>query len=133
MQILNTKLFYPSGKLRYEGTYMPDWSSYSSHSELYIEGTLYYENGNVWKKGTFQSSGLLEGEEYYPNGQLMFRGRYNDKAMNGSYYGPSYPLYGQFYDEEGNLVYDGEVKIGRSGNLRYPHVVLPDGRIVHLK
>lgn len=133
MQILNTKLFYPSGRLRYEGTYIPDYYEKSTHLELYLEGTLYYENGNIWKRGKFQSGGLLEGEEYYPDGKLMFQGMYNDRSKGVSYYGPSYPLYGLFYDEQGNLVYNGKVRIGKSGNLAYPHVVLPDGRIVHLK
>lgn len=132
MQILNAKLFYASGNLRYEGTYIPDFYVQSTHTERYLEGTLFYEDGTVRQRGRFQRGGLREGDEYYPDGKLMFTGRYNDREK-GDYYGPPYPEYGQFYDEDGNLVYNGKVRIGRSGGLAYPHVVLPDGRIVHLK
>ena len=117
------RLYYESGALRYEGSYIPDTGS---GYERYLEGTQYYEDGRIWRTGRFQRGGLKEGREYYPSGQLMFEGSYNDRET-GQYYGPPYPVSGKFYLEDGTLLYDGRVRVARLGGVGYPHVVLPDG------
>ena len=127
-EIQNGKLFYESGALRYEGSYIAGVYEHSSHSEYYLEGTLYYESGQIWRVGCFQAGGLRNGREYYPSGQLMFEGKYNDK-VTGSYYGPAYPLIGKFYLEDGTLLYDGNVRVTHRGSVAYPYVVIPGGEL----
>ena len=58
----------------------------------------------------------------------MFEGFYNFRER-GSYYGPAYPMEGKLYDEEGNLIFDGEIPVERSGSVAYPYVKTPNGKL----
>ena len=120
------KLYYDTGELWYEGYYSPA-EYYVHHHSPSGRGVCYYRCGVIYREGQFQGSGLFEGKEYYPSGQLKFEGRYNHKASGLPYYGPSYPLYGKFYAEDGSLVYEGEFKIERQGSVCYPKVIIPEG------
>jgi len=120
------KLYYDTGELKYEGYYTPIEPDATWHEPM-GQGTLYYKNGVVFRKGQFQHGGLLEGKEFYPSGKLKFAGRYNCRKTDGGYYGPSYPLYGKFFSEQGLLLYDGKFKVVKQGNLGYPKVVFPEG------
>lgn len=88
-------------------------------------GWLFHENGKVSSKGILQQCGLYKGKSYWENGKIKFKGICNDKGINGAYYGPSYPLHGTFFDENGEKLYSGEFQISRSGSLAYPHVDIP--------
>ena len=118
------KLYYDTGELRYEGYYSP-----TDYDVLYHEpngyGISYYKSGVVYREGLFQHGGLLEGKEYYPSGKLKFEGRYNDRKKDGGYYGPSYPIHGKFYAEDGTLLYEGDFKVEKQGSIGYPKVVIP--------
>jgi len=121
------KLYYDTGELRYEGYYSP-----SNCSEVYHvpngRGISYYKTGVVYREGQFQHGGLFDGKEYYPSGKLKFEGRYNCRKSDGSgYYGPSYPVRGTFYSEDGLLIYEGEFKVIKQGSIGYPKVVFPEG------
>ena len=84
-------------------------------------GTAYYPDGTVYQEGIFDVKGFLYGREYYPSGELRFEGTY--KINNG--YGPNYPVYGSYYDEDGNHVFTGLFKVKRTG-LGYPIVTEPE-------
>ncbi len=88
----------------------------------YGTGTAYFANGKVYQKGEFGIKGLLRGKEYYPNGRLRFEGEYR---LNDGY-GPNYPVRGNCYDREGKLIYTGELKVVRRGNLGWPVVLEPE-------
>lgn len=127
----NGKLYYPSGKLRFEGTYYADDTNGVPDKEPFelIEGIEYFENGNKYREGHFQRAGLLVGKEYYRSGKLKFDGIFNDK-VNGTrttYYGPSYPIYGKYYDSKGKLIYKGNFKIRHKGGVSYPYIIFPEG------
>ncbi len=94
---------------------------------LPIEGTVYWGNGNKRYEGKFQRAGFLEGKAYYASGALKFIGRYIDKTFGFSYYGPSYPEEGEYYSEDGNLVYRGKFEVGHQGGVGYPKVYFPEG------
>lgn len=90
--------------------------------------TTYYEDGSVKCEGIFQKAGLFEGKLYYPSGQLKFEGKCNNKEREKSgYYGPSYPVSGRFYSEDGQLIYEGQFKVIHQGSLGYPRVMEPEG------
>jgi antitoxin component YwqK of YwqJK toxin-antitoxin module len=120
------KLYYDTGELRYEGYYSPPEHE-ALHHEPMGRGISYYKNGVVYREGQFQHGGLFEGKEYYPSGRLKFEGRYNCRALDASYYGPTYPVHGRFYSEGGLLVYEGEFRIEKQGNVGYPKVIFPEG------
>lgn len=120
------KLYYDTGELKYEGYYSPTEYDAKFH-EPNGRGTYYYKKGIVYREGQFQHGGLLEGKEYYPSGKLKFEGRYNCRATDGGYYGPSYPVCGKFFSEQGLLLYDGIFKIAKQGNVGYPKVIYPEG------
>lgn len=92
-----------------------------------LYGYEYYEDGNVKYEGILQRGGLYEGKYYYPSGKLKFVGRYNEREINGGYYGPPFPINGSYYSETGELLYQGRFKIKRLGSLGYPKVVFPEG------
>lgn len=120
------KLYYDTGELKYEGYYSP-----TKHDAVYHEphgkGTSYYKNGVVYREGQFQHGGLFEGKEYYSSGKLKFEGRYNCRATDRGYYGPTYPLFGKFYGEDGSLIYEGNFKVEKQGSVGYPKVIFPEG------
>ncbi len=133
------KLYYDTGELYFEGTYDDsEWNNLKPWEPLrLIEGTEYYKNGNKYREGKFQISGLLEGREYYESGTIKFEGIFNDKhgirnapidkGRSGSYYGPAYPIEGKFYAKDGTLVYEGEFRVVHQGGVGYPKVVFPEG------
>ena len=88
----------------------------------YGYGTVYYPDGKIYQEGIFGIKGLLRGKEYYPDGQLRFQGEYR---VNDAY-GPNYPIEGSCYDQNGNLIYEGKLKVDRRG-LGWPVVLEPEG------
>lgn len=120
------KLYYDTGELRYEGYYSPH-EYFKEHHYPNGRGVYYYINGVVYREGQFQRGGLLEGKEYYPSGKLKFEGRYNCRAIDRGYYGPTYPLFGKFYNEDGTLIYEGNFTIEKQGSVGYPKVIIPEG------
>lgn len=120
------KLYYDTGELYYEGYYTPP-KHQALHHEPNGKGVCYYKNGVVYREGQFQHGGLFEGKEYYLSGKLKFKGRYNCRATDRSYYGPTYPLFGEFYGEDGALIYKGKFEIQSQGNIGYPKVIKPEG------
>ncbi|MCC8196549.1 MAG: hypothetical protein LIO49_07105 [Ruminococcus sp.] len=152
--ITTGKVYYDTGELYFEGVYYDDlWSKIHPWQPLdLIKGVSYYRNGNKYREGKFQREGLLEGKEYYKSGALKFEGVFNDKRRSESYnksgiitdedievspdgeetirwdyFGPSYPVEGKFYSEDGKLVYEGKFKVIHDGSLRFPIVVYPKG------
>ncbi|MCD8005970.1 MAG: hypothetical protein LUF29_03205 [Oscillospiraceae bacterium] len=152
--ITTGKVYYDTGELYFEGTYYDDaWHNLYPWQPLdLITGVSYYRNGNKYREGKFQRAGLLEGKEYYESGVLKFDGVFNDKrsaksyTINGilinekgevspygeitvprNYYGPSYPIEGKYYSEDGELIYEGKFKVIHRGSLGYPQVVFPEG------
>lgn len=124
---INGKLHYETGELKYEGFYSP-FKHAPEKFEPMGKGIHYFKNGLIYREGVFQHGGLLEGKEYYPSGRLKFNGRFNDRSKDKrGYYGPTYPIFGKFYDEDGSLIYEGEFQVQHCGTIGYPHVVLPEG------
>ncbi|MDD4081065.1 MAG: HD domain-containing protein [Eubacteriales bacterium] len=116
--------YYEDGDkgIRYEGYVLPDGSPWGA-------GRAYQRDGTLAAEGIFTLGGLLAGKMYYPSGQVKFDGRCNDKRAPGmgNYYGPTYPLSGKFYAEDGTLLYEGEFKVEKMGNAGYPKVIFPEG------
>ena len=106
--------FYENGVFVYE--------SFSIADKAFGAGMEYYEDGTPLHEGIFGIKGLLSGKEYYPNGQVRFEGVYR---LNRAY-GPNWPEYGTWYNENGQELYHGEFKISRGG-IGYPTVVEPEG------
>lgn len=107
------KIYAKNGKLMYEG--------FTKAGKPFGSGTSYYSNGKKFQEGLFDSTGLVYGREYYRNGKIRFEGSY--KINTG--YGPNYPVFGTCYDEEGNEIFYGELKIIKSG-LGWPTIVKPE-------
>lgn len=119
------KLYYDTGEIHYEGYYKAFEHDATCHKP-WGRGIMYYKDGSIKKEGIFGLGGLLEGRLYYPSGKLKFEGKFNNKAgKGGSYYGPTYPISGKFYLENGSLAYSGGFKVVRQGNVGYPKVVKP--------
>ena len=89
-------------------------------------GFLFYENRKVSSFGILQTAGLYIGISYWENGKKRFVGKCNDKTVRGSYYGPSYPLKGTFYNNKGKKMYKGIFDCSRQGSLGYPKVIFPN-------
>ena len=89
----------------------------------------FYPDGKVKKVGYAVKAGLCEGRVYYPSGNLQYEGSFFRKGeLPGSdYYGPTYPTYGKFYSESGELVFEGQAKIKKIGNASWPVVIFPEG------
>lgn len=117
------EIFYDIGELKYSGGTTTDPQT----GDVYREGhgIEYFEDGTPKKVGVFQRRGLIYGCEFYPSGRLKSVARYNDPE-DGQYYGPSYPVAGTFFDEEGQILYSGPFTISRSG-IGWPRVVEPEG------
>ena len=118
------KEYHKGGKrnLKYEGYVLPDGSYWGAGRTFYIDGT-------VSSEGIYTKGGLLAGKMYYPSGKLKFNGTCNDKRSPecGNYYGPTYPIKGQFYAEDDTLLYDGDFKIEHTGSAGWPKVIYPEG------
>ena len=108
------KIYSKDHKLMYMG--------FTIDGKPFGTGISYYENGNKCQEGVFDRKGLVYGKEYYQHGILRFEGVYT--RNNG--YGPNYPTYGTCYDEDGNEIYYGELKIRKMGSMGFPKVVRPE-------
>ena len=104
---------FRDGNLIYEG--------YTLGGKAYGEGTSYWDNGQIYQKGIFSIKGLVEGEQYYASGNLRFRGKYQINRA----YGPNYPVSGDYYDEDGHLVYSGDFQV-TYGGVGYPIIQRPE-------
>lgn len=107
------KIYSKNGKLMYEG--------FTKDEKPFGSGTSYYSNGKKCQEGLFDTKGLVYGREYYRNGKIRFEGSY--KINHG--YGPNYPVFGYCFDEEGNEIFYGELKVKISG-LGWPTIVKPE-------
>ena len=108
------KLYDSAGRLVYEG--------YTYEGKACGKGKSYWENGNLYQEGEFGIKGLVNGTEYYPNGRPRFIGRFQVWTA----YGPNPPEKGQFFDPEGNLVYEGKFSVSGLGGVGYPKVLIPE-------
>ena len=125
-------LFYPSGALFFIGRY--DEATIGDDGIPYrlYAGTIFYEDGTPYQEGLFQWGGLYCGRIFYPSGKVKFVGQFNDKhgEITGCepehYYGPSYPVEGTFYAEDGTVLYSGKFKVVKQGSLGYPKVIVPE-------
>lgn len=126
-------LYYPSGQVHFIGRY--DETKIDSTGQCYglLAGIEFRENGTLWREGIFQWGGLYYGRLFYPSGKLKFIGQFNDKhgTITGckpeGYYGPSYPVEGTFYAEDGSVLYQGAFRIRKQGSIGYPKVTVPEG------
>ena len=108
------KIFSKDHKLMYAG--------YVADERPFGTGTSYYENGNKCQEGVFDEKGLIHGREYYQNGNLRFEGVYTSNKG----YGPNYPTFGTCYDEDGNEIFYGELKIRKIGSMGFPKIIKPE-------
>ena len=126
-------LYYPNGQLRFVGRYDDTKLDTDGQHYLFFAGVKFREDGTLWCEGIFQHGGLYYGRLYYPSGNLKFIGQFNDKhgTITGrkteGYYGPSYPVNGTFYAEDGSILYQGTFRIQKQGSIGYPKVVVPEG------
>ena len=97
------------------------YEGYTLNNKPCGEGTSYYSNGKKHLEGKFYIKGFIEGKEYYRNGQIRFEGRCSVCTS----YGPNYPKEGNFYDMNGKLLFSGEFKVIKRGNLGFPHIEIP--------
>lgn len=111
------KIYSKDHKLMYMG--------FTVDGKPFGTGISYYENGNKCQEGVFDRKGLVYGKEYYQHGILRFEGVYTRNKG----YGPNYPTYGTCYDEDGNEIFYGELKIRKMGSMGFPKVVRPESSI----
>ncbi len=90
-------------------------------------GTEYDKNGNRYREGIFDIKGLVQGKEYYSNGQIRFEGTYHIHDR----YGPNYPIRGNYYSEDGKLLFSGKFKVTKS-NIGIPKVLIPRNYVINL-
>jgi len=104
------ELYYPLGVLKYEGFTKID----SRVNEIipYGQGIKYFEDGKKTMEGNFADWFIVTGTEYYKNGNIRFIGDYNKGPRN--YYGPRYFVFGRFFNEAGELWYEGTFNIKHS-------------------
>ena len=126
-------LYYPSGVIYFVGTYDETTIHENRLPYRLCAGTKFYEDGTPHQEGLFQWGGLYCGRVFYPSGKVKFVGQFNDKhgEITGceaeDYYGPSYPVDGTFFAEDGSVLYKGRFKIRKLGSLGYPRVIFPEG------
>lgn len=97
------KKLYHDDVLTYEGNTICD--------NPYGLGTSFFSNGNKYQEGIFSFNGIIKGKEYYPNGNLRFEGIYDV-----CFYGSNYPIYGNYYDEDGHLIFSGRFEVNPVDN-----------------
>lgn len=105
---------YEDGCLIYEG--------FTIDQKAFGAGKAFYRDGTPMAEGIFGIKGLLYGREYYPSGIIRFEGSFR---LNQAY-GPNYPIYGSWFDEEGKLLFHGKFEFFRS-SLGYPLIDEPKG------
>ena len=110
------KILDDDGHLIYEG-HMVDDMAFGS-------GTSYYPDGHICQEGLFGSKGLICGRDYYNNGQVRFEGTF----QYNSGYGPNWPIFGAWYDRDGDLMYYGQFQVSSmGGSVHMPKVLVPEG------
>ena len=125
-------LYYPSGALLFVGSYDETSIGDDGIPHRFYAGIEFYEDGTPHREGLFQLGGLYCGRIFYPSGKVKFVGQFNDKhgEFTGGkpecYYGPSYPVEGIFYSEDGAVLYSGKFRVRKQGNVGYPKVVVPE-------
>ena len=112
------KLYDDEGLLVYEG--------FTLAHKLFGAGRAYSRDGSVSMEGIFGLKGFMSGKVFYPNGMIRFDGLFH---LNQAY-GPNYPEYGVWYDQNGKVLYRGKFGVSRS-SLGWPRVYAPEefGRI----
>ena len=126
-------LYYPSGQIRFIGRYDETKIDSSGQCYAFLAGVEFREDGSLRQEGIFQWGGLYYGRLFYPSGKLKFIGQFNDKhgtitnCRADDYYGPSYPVEGTFYAEDGAILYRGKFTVRKRGSLGYPQVIVPEG------
>lgn len=108
-------ILYDGDNLAYDGLTL--------RSSPYGLGVAYYPNGNVFRDGVFDVKGIIEGKEYYISGQLKFAGIW----MKHFGYGSNYPVMGNYYSEEGELIFSGKFEV-KKGGVGYPMMTYPKYR-----
>ena len=131
------RIFFKEGNKKWENVHMvlpePIWEKIYEDGSLLYEGftvdhkafgagKAFHKDGRLKAEGIFGLKGLLCGREYYLSGGIRFEGNFR---MNQGY-GPNYPDYGSWYDEDGELKYRGKFEIFRS-SLGWPMVNKPEG------
>lgn len=134
LEYYETKKYFPFKIELYKSTkiefFAIRWFKINGRSK-YL-GISFYENGKICSRGIFHSAQCLyKGTNYREDGTKRFKGICNDKhaeyKKNGTtYYGPSYPVYGTYYNEAGKKAYKGKFKTVHLGGVRYPSVVFPE-------
>ena len=109
------KILYDGDNLAYDGLTL--------RGSPYGLGVAYYPNGNKYREGVFDAKGIIEGKEYYSSGQLKFAGIWR---KNGGY-GPNYPVMGNYFSEDGDLIFSGKFEVKRGG-VGYPMMKYPKYR-----
>ena len=121
---------YESGKLKVKGTIIYCWGMHGQRSQKVGRWKVYYENGQLWQRSTFDEQSRQQGtcEIYYENGQLKAKYNYKDGIKDGPYkfYYPNGKLWkkGTYkdgerdglyeeYDKSGKLIRRGMIKKGR--------------------
>ena len=127
------QIYYPTGELYFIGRYDENTIREDGIPYRLYAGVQFYRNGNVHMEGVFQWGGLFYGRLFYPSGKLKFIGQFNEKhgeitgVQPEDYYGPTYPLEGIYYSENGEILYQGKFTICKRGNAGWPVVVEPEG------
>ena len=125
----NGKAYDENGILIFEGRYNEIWRRGKIERLIYFNGKEFYADGKIKREGKFSKYGFVSGRTYYPNGRLRFEGIFNDKTKDGlgNYYGPQYPLYGDYYSENGEKLFSGRFYITYLGSMFYPKIIVPEG------
>lgn len=100
------------------------YEGFTRCSQPYGLGVAYYPNGNIYRDGVFYIKGIIEGKEYYSSGQVKFEGKW---AVNRGY-GPNYPVIGNYYSEDGKLIFSGVFQV-KKGGVGYPMMKYPKYRL----
>ncbi|MBR4447203.1 hypothetical protein [Methanobrevibacter sp.] len=101
------------------------YEGFTRCSMPYGLGVAYYPNGNIYRDGIFYIKGIIEGREYYSSGQLKFEGKW---LVNRGY-GPNYPTIGNYYAEDGKLIFSGKFQV-KKGGVGFPMMKYPKYRLL---
>lgn len=137
----NGKVYYPNGKVLYDGTWKNDTKENGKQNDKdgtytgAFKNNLPHGQGTfIWKDnskyvGTFTNGKRTgKGKAYTPDGKIQFDGTWQNNFLNngtqyytdGKYIGPfknSKPHgYGKFYNKDGSLRYSGEFVNGNPKN-----------------
>ena len=122
-EFLNGINYCQEKNIEYEKIYNDEGMVYEGYvrcGKPYGLGIAYYPNGNIYREGVFDIKGIIMGKEYYSSGQLKFVGIWR-KNMG---YGPNYPILGNYYSENGELIFSGKFEV-KKGGVGYPMMKYP--------